>query len=192
MTSYLQHYGDSTDLIHIAYDDGESVASTIEGSDENCDKDTLHRDRHNKAVIIVGYVLANINRAPSSSSSSTWKKASTKDSSKKEKKSTSVEESCNAHITSIAVLAAYRRRGIAYNLIEQVHRRMLQYPSLLSRCPPVLYSMLHVRCSNHSAVNCYQKLNYVITQTIPCYYQDGESAYLMQHNFVKIEGSSNS
>lgn len=78
------------------------------------------------------------------------------------------------HITSIAVLPEYRRRGIAQDLLAQLHHQLerhLEQPGTVG---------LHVRKSNAAAIKLYQdRFGYKIKETLKCYYQDGEDGLYM-------------
>ena len=75
------------------------------------------------------------------------------------------------HVVSIAVLDEHRRKGIGKVLAEEA-----LFVVQSSKCDE-LY--LEVRCSNTDAVRLYEKLGYVIRQSLRTYYRDGEDAYLM-------------
>mmetsp|Transcript_9996 Transcript_9996/g.14137 ORF Transcript_9996/g.14137 Transcript_9996/m.14137 type:complete len:372 (+) Transcript_9996:51-1166(+) len=81
------------------------------------------------------------------------------------------------HVTSLAVLQPYRRRGLAAMLMNQLHYHMrCQYnPSGVG---------LHVRVSNNAARRLYcEEMGYKVKDVISAYYQDGEDAYLMRKDF---------
>lgn len=177
MTSYLQHSGESADLIHIAEEDG------LDDFDGKVDRDESQIMVDNKKI--VGYVMANIVRSPMDNKQTT--PAITSSIWKKKKNMTQLEG--HGHITSIAVLSAYRRHGIAQRLIAEVHDRMQRFPRLVARCPPITCSMLHVRVGNTAAVECYRKLNYEVKETVGFYYQDGEAAFQMVCNFTKAQSA---
>lgn len=75
------------------------------------------------------------------------------------------------HITSLAVLDAYRRRGLARSLMSHVHHHLVR--------KDILVAKLHVRCSNNQALQLYTSLGYTIQSVVKAYYADGEAAYLM-------------
>lgn len=77
------------------------------------------------------------------------------------------------HVTSLAVLQPYRRRGLAQALLEQLHHHM-------TACYGVKSVGLHVRQSNVAAERLYHSFGYTATERIPEYYQDGEDAFLMK------------
>ena len=77
-----------------------------------------------------------------------------------------------SHITNIAVLEAYRGRGIG----KQLTQALLQYLSNLGAC----YATLEVRVSNLRAQNLYRSLGFVSVGKRKRYYEDnGEDAFLM-------------
>jgi len=85
---------------------------------------------------------------------------------------TKVRES-RGHVTSLAVLQGYRRRGLAAALMNQLHCHMEQSHAASG-------VGLHVRISNSAATDLYQRGGYKVEEVIPCYYQDGEDAYYMK------------
>ena len=77
-----------------------------------------------------------------------------------------------SHITNIAVLEAFRGRGIG----KQLTQALLQYLSNLGAC----YATLEVRVSNERAQNLYKGLGFVSVGKRKRYYEDnGEDAFLM-------------
>ncbi len=76
------------------------------------------------------------------------------------------------HIISVAVLPQYRRKGIAYQMMKQTMRRMLE--------ANIHTIYLEVRKSNTPAIELYKKLNYYEKKEIKNYYRDGESAIVME------------
>lgn len=87
------------------------------------------------------------------------------------------------HITSLAVLDAYRRRGLARSLMAHVHLELLRQQVLTAR--------LHVRCSNASAIKLYTSLGYAIHSVVRSYYGDGEAAYLMAARLGGADSKAN-
>ena len=86
------------------------------------------------------------------------------------------------HVTSLAVLEPYRRRGLALELMKQLHYHLrVQY-----RVPAV---GLHVRQSNAAAEKLYRQFGYVCDERIEGYYQDGEDAYFMKKVLPPIEST---
>lgn len=80
----------------------------------------------------------------------------------------------HGHITSIAVLRTHRAFGIAKKLLMHSH-------SVMRDVYKVPYCSLHVRISNNTAKNLYQKaLNYSIDSIESKYYSDNEDAYFMK------------
>ncbi|MGQ9641503.1 MAG: ribosomal protein S18-alanine N-acetyltransferase [Candidatus Bathycorpusculaceae bacterium] len=75
------------------------------------------------------------------------------------------------HIVSIAVLPAYRRKGVGEALVKKAIEGMKFYNA--KQC------FLEVRVTNTPAINLYQKLGFQVTRTINGYYSDGENAYVM-------------
>ena len=77
-----------------------------------------------------------------------------------------------SHITNIAVLEAFRGRGIG----KQLTKALLQYLSNLGAS----YATLEVRVSNERAQGLYRRLGFVSVGKRKRYYEDnGEDAYLM-------------
>lgn len=80
----------------------------------------------------------------------------------------------HGHITSIALLRTHRGFGIAKKLLVQSHSVMRD----VYKAP---YCSLHVRISNYTAKNLYQKaLNYSVDSIESKYYSDNEDAYFMK------------
>lgn len=77
------------------------------------------------------------------------------------------------HVTSLAVLQDYRRRGLAASLMDQLHLH-------LSKSYGVGAVGLHVRVSNKAATKLYERDGYFVESVIPQYYQDGEDAFFMK------------
>lgn len=90
------------------------------------------------------------------------------------------EDQFIGHVTSLAVLQPYRRKGLANALMEQLHYHLEE-----------VYGAgavgLHVRKSNTAACRLYQQFGYKIDLTIPRYYQDGEDAYFMKKTLRQAE-----
>jgi ribosomal-protein-alanine N-acetyltransferase len=76
------------------------------------------------------------------------------------------------HIVSIAVMQAYRRRGIAENLIIEAMKRSVENYDASE-----MY--LEVRTSNKAAILLYDKLNFKKVKRNYGYYMDGEDAWVM-------------
>lgn len=82
------------------------------------------------------------------------------------------------HVTSLAVLSDYRRKGLAAMLMNQLHHHMR------SSCRADAVG-LHVRVSNKAATKLYcNSMGYKVKEVITGYYQDGEDAYFMRKEFV--------
>lgn len=81
------------------------------------------------------------------------------------------------HVSSLAVLSDFRRRGLADAMLEQFHAHLKQQHG---GGATVASTGLHVRCSNTAAVQLYEKAGYTPAVSIPAYYEDGEDAYYMQ------------
>jgi len=77
------------------------------------------------------------------------------------------------HVTSLAVLEPYRRRGLAQELMKQLHHHLEQTYGVSS-------VGLHVRKSNVAAEELYTNFGYYKKDCIKEYYQDGEDAYFMK------------
>ena len=75
------------------------------------------------------------------------------------------------HIVSVAVLPAYRNRGIGTSLISQATQAMADYGSS--------EFFLEVRKGNEHAVSVYETLGFSVRRVLRGYYRDGEDAYLM-------------
>ena len=83
------------------------------------------------------------------------------------------------HVISIAVLPEHQREGIAYELMREVMRSMVNYKA--KEC------YLEVRGSNVPAVNLYKKMGFEVARTIQGYYADGEAAYVMARKLPFLE-----
>ena len=77
------------------------------------------------------------------------------------------------HVTSLAVLGEYRRKGLAAAMMDQLHLHMEQSHGAQS-------VGLHVRRSNDAATELYKRDGYFVDEVIPCYYLDGEDAFYMK------------
>lgn len=82
------------------------------------------------------------------------------------------------HVTSLAVLEPYRRRGLAAELMKQLHYHLA--------CQQVDAVGLHVRESNHAAELLYRNFGYRQEERIVGYYQDGEDAFFMKKRLEPI------
>lgn len=82
------------------------------------------------------------------------------------------------HVTSLAVLPHYRRRGLAAKLMEHLHYHM-------QACHAADAVGLHVRVSNMAARKLYcEGMGYGVVEVIRGYYHD-EDAFFMKKKFVK-------
>jgi ribosomal-protein-alanine N-acetyltransferase len=83
------------------------------------------------------------------------------------------------HVISIAVLPEHHRKGVAFNLIKEGLKAMVNYTA--KEC------YLEVRESNIPAIRLYEKLGFETTRTIRNYYADGEDAFVMARELPYIE-----
>ena len=87
------------------------------------------------------------------------------------------------HVTSLAVIHDFRRKGLAAELMEQLHYHMRHG----YRADAV---GLHVRVSNGAATRLYRDgMGYDVHDIIQNYYQDGEDAYFMRKAFASESSS---
>lgn len=85
------------------------------------------------------------------------------------------------HVTSIAVLPDYRKRGLATSLLSQLHTHLEQSRGVHN-------VGLHVRQGNVAATRLYErKLGYNIEQVLDHYYADGEPAYYMMRRSQAVQ-----
>jgi peptide alpha-N-acetyltransferase len=83
------------------------------------------------------------------------------------------------HVTSLAVLPTFRRRGLAAQLMKQLHFHMDEGHHADG-------VGLHVRVSNVAARRLYcEGMGYGVVDVIRGYYQDGEDAFFMRKDFPK-------
>lgn len=75
------------------------------------------------------------------------------------------------HILNIAVDPVFRRQGLGQRLLECA----LEY----SRQLGASRVELEVRTGNETAIALYQKYGFEIRELLPCYYSNGEDAFLM-------------
>jgi len=97
----------------------------------------------------------------------------------------SVRRNLQGHVTSLAILHPYRRKGLAQQLMNQLHHNMQEHyrTDLVG---------LHVRVSNYGAIKLYEgDLGYQVQELIHNYYQDGEDAYLMQKHLERPSNEMN-
>jgi ribosomal-protein-alanine N-acetyltransferase len=76
------------------------------------------------------------------------------------------------HIVSVAVLPAYRRQGLATQLIQEATKALATEYNAKE-------VILEVRITNLPAIKLYEKLGFQRIRTLSAYYRNGESAQLM-------------
>jgi len=76
------------------------------------------------------------------------------------------------HIVSLAVLPAWRRKGIASQLVEELYRIFRKYGKKRVK--------LEVRLSNKAAIALYENLGFERRKIVKKYYEDGEDAVMMK------------
>ena len=76
------------------------------------------------------------------------------------------------HIVSVAVLPAYRRQGLATQLIQESTKALASEYNAKE-------VILEVRNTNHQAIKLYEKLGFQRIRTLNAYYRNGENAQLM-------------
>lgn len=142
-------------------------------------------DSANKQCQIIGYVLGKVDQIPRKAQSESFAPSWVQDDDngflarQNQKKSFYYEQM--GHVTSLAILDGYRRKGLAAHLMNQLHYEM-------KNCYNADAVGLHVRVSNEAATNLYvSSMGYKVDDVIPGYYQDGEDAYLMRKDFVSDE-----
>lgn len=84
------------------------------------------------------------------------------------------------HVTSLAVLTEYRRKGLAKALMDQLHAHLEQTHGVSS-------VGLHVRRGNQAATGLYQRHGYNVNQVMEHYYADGEQAYFMKKALTSMQ-----
>mmetsp|Transcript_23218 Transcript_23218/g.38448 ORF Transcript_23218/g.38448 Transcript_23218/m.38448 type:complete len:293 (-) Transcript_23218:154-1032(-) len=84
------------------------------------------------------------------------------------------------HVTSLAVLTEYRRKGLAKALMDQLHVHLEQAHGVSS-------VGLHVRRGNEAATGLYQRNGYNVHQVMEHYYADGEQAYFMKKPLTSMQ-----
>lgn len=77
----------------------------------------------------------------------------------------------------LAVLPAYRKRGIGKTLLSEVEKKALQQGTERS--------FLEVRVSNISALALYKSSGYQVIRRRERYYPDGEDAFVMMKNLAR-------
>lgn len=76
------------------------------------------------------------------------------------------------HIVSVAVLPAWRRKGIASQLVEELYKIFRKYGKKRVK--------LEVRLSNKAAIALYENLGFERQKIVKKYYEDGEDAVMMK------------
>ncbi len=76
------------------------------------------------------------------------------------------------HIVSVAVLPAWRRKGIASQLVEELYKIFRKYGKKRVK--------LEVRLSNKAAIALYENLGFERQKIVKKYYEDGEDAAMMK------------
>jgi ribosomal-protein-alanine N-acetyltransferase len=84
----------------------------------------------------------------------------------------------HAHVVSIAVMEVYRRRGIAFELLQKAMENGVEAYNV-TEC------YLEVRVSNKPAINLYEKLGFINVNRKLGYYMDGEDAWVMAKPLVE-------
>jgi len=80
------------------------------------------------------------------------------------------------HIVSIAVLPAFRRQGIASELVKNSMKALKTEYNAKE-------IILEVRVTNLAAIRLYDKLGFSRIRTLQAYYRNGENAQLMAYKF---------
>jgi ribosomal protein S18 acetylase RimI-like enzyme len=83
------------------------------------------------------------------------------------------------HVTSLAVLHDFRRRGLAASLMNQLHAHLEQSHG-------VSQVGLHVRQGNEAATKLYESYGYHVDEVLDHYYADGEPAFLMRKSLKPV------
>ena len=87
------------------------------------------------------------------------------------------------HVTNIAVHPAYRRRGIARNLLHGLVAN--------ARARELRMIVLEVRPSNHQAIALYESFNFRVTGRRRGYYYDtGEDALVMEMRLAAVPSAA--
>lgn len=81
-----------------------------------------------------------------------------------------------AHITTVGVLPAHRRRGLAERLMSHLEHVL--------RIKGVTTVALEVRAANTDAQRLYRRAGYMEVQRLPRYYNDGEDGLLMIRSLI--------
>ena len=77
----------------------------------------------------------------------------------------------NAYITTLAVAAEFRRRGIAKKMLADLINSAKSYGAI--------FMSLEVRVNNFPSINLYEKFGFKILEREKNYYADGEDAFIM-------------
>jgi ribosomal protein S18 acetylase RimI-like enzyme len=142
---------------------------------------------------IVGYVLGKVEETEvsrtSSTSSSIFSKSTVSETDEYfnnySESGTMTTTELMGHVTSLAVLPTHRRKGLAAELMEQLHFHMDEGLGASG-------VGLHVRVSNIAARRLYcEGMGYGVVDVIRGYYQDGEDAFFMRKNFVDTKSYDN-
>lgn len=89
-------------------------------------------------------------------------------------------EDTHGHITSLAVMRAYRKLGLATKLMLKSERVMVE--TFDAR-----YVSLHVRATNRAARRLYQQtLGFVVHDVEKGYYADGEDGYALRKDLSTL------
>ena len=86
------------------------------------------------------------------------------------------EKDGTGHITTIGVAPEYRRRGLAYRLLEKTEDAFRKRGVSLMR--------LEVRTANAPAQKLYQRSGYIIMQRLARYYANGGDGLLMVKSLI--------
>ncbi len=190
---YVNHLRQWPDLAlvaeHVVCPDGATDGDDINGSQhqrrnpfENYNPSTPQNQNE-----IIGYVLGKVEETaildkskiddPNSDSFYSFHPGNTGSSKRK-------RTEMMGHVTSLAVLPTFRRKGLAAKLMKQLHFHMQEGHDADG-------VGLHVRVSNVAARRLYcEGMGYGVVDVIRGYYQDGEDAFFMRKNFVKTETHS--
>eukprot|EP00586_Coscinodiscus_wailesii_P020350 CAMPEP_0172501520 /NCGR_PEP_ID=MMETSP1066-20121228/150601_1 /TAXON_ID=671091 /ORGANISM="Coscinodiscus wailesii, Strain CCMP2513" /LENGTH=343 /DNA_ID=CAMNT_0013276331 /DNA_START=100 /DNA_END=1131 /DNA_ORIENTATION=+ len=135
---------------------------------------------------IVGYVLGKVERIPKPARRvfRASRVIANDDGFRARDYSTSIQQPMQetlGHVTSLAIMDNFRRKGLAGQLMNQLHYH------LKDRFNADAVG-LHVRVSNEAATRLYaESMGYTVVDVIKGYYQDGEDAFLMRKEFTDCE-----
>jgi ribosomal protein S18 acetylase RimI-like enzyme len=132
---------------------------------------------------IVGYVLGKVDEIPSTRilplRPSKVKVHDDDDDEKFYSQLFNEEKELLGHVTSLAILKEFRRRGLAAELMHQLHFHLCKFYEADA-------VGLHVRVSNVAATKLYSKtMGYQVIDIIKGYYQDGEDAFFMKKSLLQ-------